>query len=775
MDYLQGLNDQQKTAVTTIDGPVMIVAGPGSGKTRVLTHRIAYLIGTLGVRPFKILAVTFTNKAAREMGNRVASLVGENTRGLTLGTFHSICAKILRIEACSQDLALPFDSKYVIYDRDDQEKIIKQIQQAHNKLETREKPPQNKTNNKSKKDQSQELIDCSPSKILSEISKTKNQLASPDQLPDNEDINKEFKTIYEKYQEILKNNNALDFDDLLLWSNYILSKSSKIRDKYADRYTYILVDEFQDTNLVQYELIRNLASKHRNLFVIGDTDQSIYSWRGADSRNTERLQRDFQDIKILLLEKNYRSTQIILDAASAVIKKNPNRIEKELSAHRKEEGKISIKHAISKEVEAEYVIENIKKLAAKEPNLKEFAIMYRTNAQSGVFENVLKRKDVNINYQIVGAQKFYGRKEVKDIIAYFRLIYNPSDDISLVRIINTPSRGIGDKSLDHLKEEAHRQQLSIAKMLIGFDQTTLDGLLREKNIKSKPREGIINFCEILKKWINKANESKPIELMDLILEQTQFKDKLDDGTKEGNERWEYIMELRRIVSQFEDLDDLLQQVALVSDQDTLKSEANAITLLTFHAAKGLEFSNVFITGLNEGLIPHRRSIEDSEQNPETLQEERRLLYVGMTRAKDRLYLSYAFDEEKYKRELHSNGYREQSNFFDEMPESRFLLEIRKFLNNKNLPQRANTNDRQRLPSQDYDKKRYIQNSHDKRDQKPAIQQKFAPSMRVEHPVWGEGMVLNSRIQDDDEIVDVFFANLGLKHLSASLARLEIKS
>jgi len=733
VDVFAKLNPQQREAVTAGSGPVLVLAGPGSGKTRVLTHRIAYLIGSLGVRPFNILAVTFTNKAAREMGNRVTDLVGENTRGLTLGTFHASCARILRREAEH----LPIQSNFVIFDQDDQYNLVKQAIAELNLDEKRYRP----------------------NSVHAVISSAKNELVLPDQYPVQNYRDEVIQRIYRRYQEMLLVNNALDFDDLLLWTAYLLEEKPVVRDRYARKYEHILVDEFQDTNMAQYQLLRNLASFHHNIFVVGDADQSIYRWRGADYRNEQRFRKDFPDAQLILLEQNYRSRQSILDLATCVIDRNPQRTPKRLHSDLGAGQKPILFEANDDRLEAIFVVDMIRKLIhEKQAAPGDFAVMYRTNAQSRLLEEAFLQ--AGIKYKLVGAQRFYGRKEIKDIIGYIRLIHNPDDELSLTRIINAPTRGIGNKTYLHLKTLAQRENMQPGRLLLQLAQGAYGEALDLGG--NRARQALLNFSTQFANWTALKDQVPPMTLMDRVLEDTDYHSFVEDGTDEGRDRWENVLELRRLASDYQEqgLEAFLEQVALVSDQDTLAGSANVPTLLTLHAAKGLEFAVVFITGLNDGVLPHSRSFED----PEAMHEERRLFYVGITRAKEALFLTHSQNRSAY-------GYGEPvipSRYLDEIPYD-LIDEIhptsthsRSSFGNQSHPDRWETARKPTVTAA-------------KAKEKPPVQQKFAPSMRVEHPVWGEGMVLNSRIQDDDEIVDVFFANLGLKHLSASMARLEIKS
>jgi DNA helicase II / ATP-dependent DNA helicase PcrA len=726
MDLLNNLNIQQQQAVMAGLGPVLVLAGPGSGKTRVLTQRIAYLIGMMGVRPYQILAVTFTNKAAREMENRVVNMLGEQAHGLNLGTFHAACAKILRREAQH----LPFASNFVIFDSDDQVSLVKT---SIKDLNLDEK--QHRTNG-----------------IHAAISRAKNELILPENFPVQTYREEVARRVYQRYQELLLANNALDFDDLLLWVVRLLETDLEVRDKYARRFEHILVDEFQDTNQAQYVLLQHLASFRRNLFVVGDTDQSIYRWRGADYRNVLRFEKDFPDTQVILLEQNYRSTQNILDAAMAVIDRNPKRTHKQLFTDRGEGTKIVLYEATDDRVESSYVVDTIAaRIARKQSQPGDFAVMYRTNAQSRVLEESFLHN--GLPYKLVGAQRFYGRREVKDIIAYLRLIQNPKDEISLTRILNVPSRGIGEKTLLTLRTAALNAGLSPGQLILTMAGE--GGEAYQDHFSGRAAASLAGFGRRFFGWQAACADSTPLTIMDRVLQEVDYRSYIDDGTEEGIERWENVMELRRLAAEFKEpgLEAFLERVALVSDQDTLEGGVNVPTLLTLHAAKGLEFPVVFIVGLDDGTLPHSRSHDD----PEEMMEERRLLYVGITRAKDALFLVHPVQRSTY-------GFSEPTR------PSRFLLDIPENLLETQILDRSGRTIRR--PGRE-------RTSRPDRWDTPVrtqkIEQRYHPGLRVMHPVWGEGMVLNSRIQDDDEIVDIFFEDMGLKRVAASLARLEVMS
>jgi DNA helicase-2/ATP-dependent DNA helicase PcrA len=720
MDHLTSLNPQQLEAVTAGPGPVLVLAGPGSGKTRVLTQRIAYLIGNLGVRPHHILAVTFTNKAAREMENRVADLVSNQTRGLTLGTFHATCASILRRESEH----LPFNSNYVIFDTDDQISVVKRALADLNIDHKR----------------------YSPQSVLGTISKAKNELLLPDEFVPQNYRDEVVKRVFTRYQELLLVSNALDFDDLLLWTARLLDDEPTVRQKYAQRFEHVLVDEFQDTNLAQYRLLKHLASVHKNIFVVGDADQSIYAWRGADYRNVLRFERDYPDSQTILLEQNYRSTQTILDVAMAVIDRNPNRTPKRLVTQRGKGEKIVLNETYDDREEANYVVDNIARLVASgQAGPGDFAVMYRTNAQSRLLEEAFLQ--AGLPYKLVGAQRFYGRREVKDVIAFLRLLHNPNDEFSLTRVINVPARGIGAKTVIELRTVAQQAGLTPGEMLLEISDQDSSHL---SSFQKRMSQALSKFGVMLTRWHSMQDRATPLELMDQIIEDTGYRGYIDDGTDDGNDRWDNIMELRRLAGDFKDLDldAFLERVALVSDQDTLDSSIEVPTLLTLHAAKGLEFPIVFIVGLSDGTLPHFRSIDE----PEGRQEERRLFYVGITRAMDCLFLILPLNRSSF-------GYSEP------VDESRFLRDIPDELI-AGSPRSVNRTRMTRSSA-----------THWKRKESPLetiSEPQYQAGTTVMHPTWGEGLVLNSRMQDDDEIVDVFFAGEGLKRLAASLARLEIK-
>jgi DNA helicase-2/ATP-dependent DNA helicase PcrA len=751
MDLLADLNPQQKLAVSTPPGPVLVLAGPGSGKTRVLTHRIAYLIGRLGVQPYNILAVTFTNKAAREMQNRVEKLLGGKMQGLWLGTFHAVCARILRREA---DL-LPFKANFVIFDEDDQLALVKR---AIRELDLNEKLYR-------------------PTSVHSTISKAKNDLLTPESFPATNYREEVVKRVYAHYQDLLIANNAVDFDDLLLDTARLLEENPAVREKYARRFEHILVDEFQDTNQAQYLLLRHLASFHHNLFVVGDEDQSIYRWRGADYRNVLRFEEDYPQGTKVLLEQNYRSTQTVLDAARAVIDRNPNRTPKALFSDRGRGDKIILYEGTDDYAEAAYVVDTIAQaIGARQAQPGDFAIMYRTNAQSRLLEEAFLR--AGIAYRLVGAQRFYGRREVKDIISYLRLVYNPDDEASLDRVINVPPRGIGDKTMVALQLRAQQTKQSVGQILI--DLANGPDSPHWQAFSGHGAAVLADFAAQLVEWHGIQDSLSLPGLFDRILEDIGYHQYIDDQSEEGHplrapegagDRWGNVLELRRIAVEYEErgMVDFLENIALVSDQDTLPEAASAPTLLTLHAAKGLEFPQVMIVGLDDGLLPHSRSRDD----PEQMAEERRLFYVGLTRAKDRLYLVRA------ERRGTFGTYEDTipSSFLADLPDE-LLSERRERRRSSGFRQRRDENAawqtreyRSPVPSL-YAPARQAP-SGTRSSAAPVLTPRYASNMRVRHVVWGEGWVLESRIEDGDETVDVSFDSVGFKRLVASLANLTI--
>jgi DNA helicase-2/ATP-dependent DNA helicase PcrA len=703
---LAALNPAQREAVEATEGPTLVVAGPGSGKTRVLTHRVAYLIRHYGVAPYRIMAVTFTNKAAREMKERLNQLLGYQVlREITIGTFHAICAVILRREAQH----LPYERDFAIYDTGDQLNLVRQCLRDLN-LDDGEH---------------------SPRAILDTISRAKSQLVRPQAYVPPSYEYEAAARVYRRYQQLLLENNALDFDDLLMVTVQLMRGYPEVLEKYQRRYRHILVDEFQDTNIAQYVILKLLGGHHRNLFVVGDEDQSIYAWRGADFRNVQRFREDYADVQVMLLEQNYRSTQAILDAAHSVIARNVQRVPKRLWTDNEPGVPVTVYEAFDEEEEAHYVLHEIQRLADEDGyDLGDFAVMYRTNAQSRALEEVFVR--AGVPYRLVGATRFYERREIRDVLAYLRVIHNPRDAVSLSRIINVPRRAIGRTTLEQLEAWAESNSVSLFEAL---------KLLREDEetpVSARGRRRLLSFLELMEELIAASRELSVLELLDLTLERTGYSEYVRDGSDQGEERWENIKELRTVAQEYsalsleEGLTTFLEEVALVSDVDNLDDQVRAPCLLTLHMAKGLEFPVVFIVGLEEGVLPHSRSMETHDE----VEEERRLFYVGITRTEERLHLVYTFRRALFGR--------------DELSEpSRFLRDIpQELLENYEGPEL------QRSPLE------------------RALEAQFQAGDRVRHPQFGEGIVLNSKVLGDDEEVTVVFEGLGPKRCLSSFANME---
>jgi len=632
-NLLDNLNKQQREAVVNTEGPLLILAGAGSGKTRVLTHRIAYLINEKNVHPSNILAITFTNKAAREMKERVQKLL-EGSYDMWVSTFHSACARILRMEI---EKLSGYKKNFIIFDADDQQKLIKECLKELNYNEK----------------------NFPPKEMLSAISKAKDQLMTPGKFMDRygRDFRlKKVADIYALYQKKLMANNALDFDDILFKTVELFEYNPDVLQRYQQKFKYIMVDEYQDTNYCQYMLVNLLAKSHRNLCVVGDDDQSIYSWRGADIGNILNFEKDFPDAKVIKLEQNYRSTQTILDAANCVISNNFGRKKKRLWTDNGEGKSIVYYKAMDERDEADFIIGEIDRLAFQEQrSLNSFAILYRTNAQSRVLEEMCMAR--GIPYKIVGGFRFYDRMEVKDIIAYLRVIQDPEGDLSLKRIINVPKRGIGKSTLDTLENYARQNGISLYEALLFVDNI--------EGIGKKAQSSIKEFVRLIAELMDIAEKESASEVISQVILKSGYLEELEKGDDEDQERGKNIKELISAALEYEEknednsLTGFLENMALMSDIDGLDEEREGITMMTLHSAKGLEFPVVFICGLEEGLFPTQRAFFEEHQ----LEEERRLMYVGVTRAKERLYLTSAFQ-----RTLYGNtSYTIESRFLREIP------------------------------------------------------------------------------------------------------------
>ena len=740
-NLLFGLSDRQRDAVTHTDGPLLIIAGPGSGKTRVMAHRVAYLIGVTGVSPWKILGVTFTNKAARELLERCERLVGLGSNELQVRTFHGFCARVLRSDGENVGL----QSDFTIYDSDDQARVIRRILEDID-IDPKQFPPRS---------------------VLAVISDAKNNLQSPEQLSKRTETYRDevMSRIYEAYEAALHRANAVDFDDLLSKTYTLLEGHPEILEKYQQRYEYLLVDEFQDTNPLQFQVARLLALKSRNICVVGDPDQSIYSWRHADPSNLTDFQSTFNETKIVTLDQSYRSTQIILEAADSVIGNNDERMEKNLWTENDRGSRITVAEAYNEEEEARLVLQATVELQEKHGiDRNEIAVMYRVNAQSRAFEVTCNRE--GIPYRLVGGVKFYDRKEVKDILAFLSLIANPAADAALERVINVPARGISAKSLTELRRVALVNNVPILDVIL--DISRVKGGDEEPaaygcTLATRALNSIATFGDLITRLIEQSMALDTTELIDLAVERTGYGAMLREDKERGEERMENLQELRASAEQFSGSDergqltDFLENVALVSDVDGLQGgddseiDADAITLITLHQAKGLEYDAVFLVGLEDGMLPHSRSLED----PAQLEEERRLLYVGMTRARKRLYMFRAFQ-----RRFHGqSGSQTASRFLLEIPES--LVTIRDI--------RGHSRVADRIPDPMWTKRaastpapRLATRSADE----------FAPGERVKHDVFGEGVVVSSAGSGSDTQVTVAFVGEGVKRLMLSFAPIE---
>jgi ATP-dependent DNA helicase UvrD/PcrA len=744
---LARLNPPQQEAVTHGDGPLLIFAGAGSGKTRVLTARIGYLIASHRVWPDRLLAVTFTNKAAREMRGRVEALVAGRTQGalvtqeqvqkMWVGTFHWTAVRILRREA--QRLGIV--SSFVIFDEDDTRAALKRV------LDELRLDPKRY-----------------PIGALSQaISQAKSELKRPEDIPNRSYQDEVLRRVYDSYQEVLRRSGGLDFDDLIMKLVELLSTDAEALAKWRDRFRHVLVDEYQDTNRAQYVLVNLLASEHRNVAVVGDDDQSIYRFRGADIRNILDFRKDYPDAHVVHLEQNYRSSQAILDTAYSVIRSNPERAEKRLWTDRAGGEKVVATQAYNEVEEAEFVADEIERLRKTENRgYSDFAVLYRTNAQSRAFEDVLARR--RIPYRLVGGIRFWERREVKDLVAYLRFSFNPQDALSFARIVSVPSRKIGNvtvEAINSFARAAGRAQGALPEatdiLAILADARRVPGLPKTA---IAPLQGFRAQIESVRATMGVL---RPSELVDHVVEVMDLRRHYLDGTPQGEARIENLNELRGLAESFDDrdpaqgLEDFLAEIALVSDVDAYDENGEGATLITLHMVKGLEFPVVFMVGMEEGLLPHQRALDEREANPSAvgatteMAEERRLCYVGMTRAKDRLYLSCAF-----RRHLYG---RSQPAF-----PSRFLTDI---------PQSLLGTPRGSAPvappRQGY-KERYIERQVEAAPAAPPVQ-RFASGDRVTHPAFGAGTVVKSTLTRTDEELVIKFDKVGLKILSGMLAPL----
>lgn len=729
------LNPVQREAVLHTEGPLLILAGAGSGKTRVLTYRIAYLIKEKGVYPGNIAAITFTNKAANEMKDRIEKLVGDGGEGIWVGTFHSMCVRILRRDADK----IGYTRSFVIYDSPDQLTLIKQCLKELNYNEK----------------------NFPPKAIQSEISKAKNELISSEQYSKkNQNDFRLSKTanIYSLYQKKLMQNNAVDFDDIIVKTIEIFDKNPDILDYYQKKFKYILVDEYQDTNTAQYELISLLAQFHKNLCVVGDDDQSIYGWRGADIKNILDFEKQFKQAKTIKLEQNYRSTQTILDAANSVIKNNYGRKNKQLWTENDSGEKINVYGASDEHDESQFVasqiVNGIEKYGSE---YSDFAILYRTNAQSRVFEEALIRE--SIPYRIIGGLKFYDRKEIKDIVAYLRVIQNPNDGISLRRIINVPKRGIGDTTLDRIEDYANQNDNSL------FDSLLIaDGVDRAQ---AKLRQ----FVELVNEFISKKEDLSVTKMIEMILDKTGYMQELkNEGTVESETRIENLNEFKTVTLEFEQksedqsLEAFLAGISLISDLDTYQEKENAVVLMTLHSAKGLEYPVVFLAGMEEGIFPSFQSTIDETK----IEEERRLCYVGITRAMQKLFITHA-----QCRTIYGNtAYYSPSRFIKEIPEDLLIKDgIKK---TQKQFEKKNT-DSDSIFSQSFKEKFSSLGTSKSPSSSTNSSANFKVGDVVEHKKFGVGTILDVQPMGGDQMLKINFQGVGVKQLMAAFAGMKVVS
>ena len=768
-DILKGLNDKQYEAVVNTEGPCLVIAGAGSGKTKVLTHKIAYLIGEKQVKPWNILAITFTNKAANEMKERIGNLVGDVAADIWMGTFHSICVRILRrfIDR------IGFDSSFIIFDTSDQRTLVKTCIKSIG------------LDDKMFTDRS----------VLSEISNAKNEMLEPEQytVRANGDFRKEkIALVYEMYQKRLKENNAIDFDDIINYTIKILMENPDVLEYYSDKFHYVLVDEYQDTNKAQFTLVTMLASKNGNITVVGDNDQGIYSFRGADISNILNFERDFPGTKIIKLEQNYRCTGNILKAANAVIKNNEVTYKKELWTEN-EVGNLPAVYSANNEYdEGTYIAQQIEYLRREEYyKYSDFAILYRMNTQSRAIEEILRRE--SIPYKIIGGLKFYERKEIKDIISYLRLIQNPSDNLSLKRIINEPKRGIGKTSLDKIEELSNNTGIPMYEIIKNAEQYGLNRVFLNSR----------EFVNVIEELRTKKDNMKISDLIKETLKKSGYTKALEnENTIEAENRIENLDEFLTVAIEFEDesadnkLSDFLEGITLSSDIDNMEETEETVTLMTLHSAKGLEFPVVFLVGMEEGIFPGYKSIGE----PKELEEERRLCYVGITRAKEHLFLTCSKQRtifgstscnqvSRFLREIPSDlldGYdetlgekKESSNTFGDSKYSwtygsKDNGNIKTYKIDKNEPKvvaassNSNNNGFMFRTAESF-----LNNLTKKSSGSNVDLSQYKAGVRIYHKKFGEGVISNVEPEGDDLKVDIQFDKVGHKRLMAKFANLEI--
>ncbi|MBD3177393.1 MAG: AAA family ATPase [Armatimonadia bacterium] len=743
------LNPQQREAVLHGEGPLLIFAGAGTGKTRVLTRRIAHLMSDLKVPPWAILAVTFTNKAAGEMRERVEELAGQASRGMWIGTFHAMCVRLLRAEG--ERIGIPRD--FSIYDTGDQESLMKRVAES---LLLGDQDPSFK-----------------PKALLAEVSRAKNELLPPREYERTAADHRErsIALAYVNYQQMLADAHALDFDDLIMRAVELLRQVPDVREKYQERFRHVLVDEYQDINFAQYNLVTMLAGAHRNITVVGDDDQSIYRWRGADVRLMLQFEKDFEGANVVKLEQNYRSTQTILDAAYKVIRNNPHRSEKRLFSDLGAGDPIQLYHALSDREEAAWVASRIDSGRRQGTSLGSYAVLFRTNAQSRVFEEAFT--DEGIPYQLVGGQKFYDRKEIRDILAYLRVIFNPYDSVSLLRIINTPTRGIGAKAIERLQAAAEEAGSPLLAAALQAD--------RHAERLGRSAAAVGRFGEMMQALIDSADEATADAIIREVLSRSGYEESLlAERSAEAEGRLENVRELISAAANFAERSEdgslaaFLEHVSLVSDVDGMTDQGQLVTLMTLHAAKGLEFPTVFLVGMEESLFPHARSAAD----PMALEEERRLCYVGMTRAREKLLLSHAQERMQYG-DMQRNL---PSRFLNEIPSELLEEEGRSLSIGGTVEAELTAMERRMSGQRGLDLTTTL--SRHRRPERPAPKPRPQPQSpaapaaapaqvgqgdRVEHAKFGQGMVVSVSA---DGTATVAFEGAGVKKLSLAHAKLE---
>ena len=744
-EILEGLNDKQYEAVINTEGPCLVIAGAGSGKTKVLTHKIAYLIQEKKVLPWNILAITFTNKAANEMKERIAGLVGDAAKDMWIGTFHSICVRILRkfIDR------IGFNSSFIIFDTSDQKSLVKRCLKE---LDIDDKILGDKT-------------------CLYEISNAKNEMLEPDNY--RAKVHGDFKrekiaNVYELYQKKLKENNAIDFDDIINFTIKILLENPDVLEYYTNKFKYILVDEYQDTNKSQFTLVTMLASKHGNITAVGDNDQGIYSFRGADITNILNFEKDFPGTKIIKLEQNYRCTGSILNIANEVIKNNEVKYEKKLWTEN-EEGELPKVYCSDNEYdEGRYIVEQIEHLRRQEKyKYSDFAVLYRMNTQSRAIEDILRREMVP--YKIVGGLKFYERKEIKDIISYLRLVQNPADNISLNRIINEPKRGIGRTSLETVEQTAGQFNTSMYEVIKNANNYGLN------RVYTNSRE----FVNCIEEFIAQKNNLKISELIQKILKDTGYLKTLEDeNTDETKNRIANLEEFLNVAIEFEEesaentLNEFLEGITLSSDLDNIEETDESVTLMTLHSAKGLEFPVVFLVGMEEGVFPGYKSIGEDKE----IEEERRLCYVGITRAKERLFLTRS----KQRTTFGSTTYNQPSRFLKEIP-ANMLDGYEEAMEGKTTYEKESFGDSgytwsygSKSQSNMFRTAESFLNSLKKQPQNQVVNfSQYQAGVKVYHKKFGEGIINYVEPEGDDLKVDINFDKFGHKRLMAKFANLEI--